>query len=89
MTAGSGSGSNSNSQQMSMSEGSTSHYGGMTASTSNTTLSNGFVESRDNDPASVLAIDPTFGPDLSAIYNGMSTTGIASAVFQLKINRRR
>lgn len=66
-TGGSGSNPSQNSQQMDMSQGSTSHNGGMTASTSNATISNGFI---DDHPASALALDPTFGPDVSSSYQG-------------------
>lgn len=66
-TGGSGSNPSQNSQQMDMSQGSTSHNEGMTASTSNATISNGFI---DDHPASALALDPTFGPDVSGSYQG-------------------
>jgi hypothetical protein len=69
MSTGSGSGSNpsQNSQQTDMSQGRTSHNVGMTASTSNTTITDGFI---DDHPASALALDPTFGPDVSNSYQG-------------------
>lgn len=71
MTAsGSGSNPSQNSQQMDMSQSGTSHNGGMTASTSSTTIKNGFVDVYDNDPSSTLATDPTFGPDLTGSYEG-------------------
>lgn len=64
------SGMTSQGSQMSMGQPSSSQNGCMTASTSSATISAGFIGDNESDPASVLALDPTFGPDLSRSYEG-------------------
>lgn len=71
MTAsGSGSSHSQNSQQMDISQNGTSQNAGIPTCTSSSTIKNGFVDVYDNDPASALALDPTFGPDLPDGYEG-------------------